>query len=127
VQALICSALLWSVGFLLIWITGIAPASHLLWAILGLSVMAIATAAYNPSASALVVDLAPESLRGVYLSINSLCWAVGYFIGPTVGGWAMDHTRWIAQTFWVSSALSVLLGIAILLYLGKVIRHLHDG
>jgi MFS family permease len=127
VQALICSALLWIVGFLLIWITGIAPTHHLLWAILGLSVMAIATAAYNPSASALVVDLAPESLRGVYLSINSLCWAVGYFIGPTVGGWAMDHTRWIAQTFWMVSALSVLLGIAILLYLGKVIRHLHDG
>lgn len=127
VQALICSALLWGIGFLLIGITGIAPASHLLWAILGLSVMAIATAAYNPSASALVVDLAPESLRGVYLSINSLCWAVGYFIGPTVGGWAMDPTRSIAQTFWVVSALSVLLGIAILLYLGKVIRQLHDG
>lgn len=127
VQALICSALLWGIGFLLIGITGIAPASHLLWAILGLSVMAIATAAYNPSASALVVDLAPESLRGVYLSINSLCWAVGYFIGPTVGGWAMDPTRSIAQTFWMVSALSVLLGIAILLYLGKVIRQLHDG
>jgi MFS family permease len=119
VQALICSALFWGVGFLLIWMTGIAPASHLLWAILGLSVMAIATAAYNPSASALVVDLAPESLRGVYLSINSLCWAVGYFVGPTVGGWAMDQNRGIAQTFWIASALSVLVGIAILLYLGK--------
>jgi MFS family permease len=127
VQALICSALLWGIGFLLIGITGTASTAHLVWAILGLSVMAIATAAYNPSASALVVELAPESLRGVYLSINSLCWAVGYFIGPTVGGWAMDQTRWIAQTFWIVSALSVLLGIAILLYLGKVIRYLHDG
>ncbi|MBD2070454.1 MFS transporter [Leptolyngbya sp. FACHB-671] len=127
VQALTCSALLWGIGFLLIGITGTASTAHLIWAILGLSVMAIATAAYNPSASALVVDLAPESLRGVYLSINSLCWAVGYFIGPTVGGWAMDQTRSIAQAFWMVSALSVLLGIAILLYLGKVIRHLDDG
>jgi len=123
VQALICSALLWGIGFLLIWATGIAPDGHLLWAISGLSVMAIATVAYNPSASALVVDLSPESLRGVYLSINSLCWAVGYFLGPTVGGWAMDQTRWIAQAFWLYSALSILIAVAILLYLGKVIRH----
>jgi len=123
VQALICSALLWGVGFLLIWITGIAPTGHLLWAVLGLSVMAIATVAYNPAASSIVVDLAPESLRGVYLSINSLCWAVGYFLGPTIGGWAMDQTRWIAQSFWIASALSVLIAIGILLYLGRVIRH----
>jgi MFS family permease len=123
VQALILSATLWAVGFILIWATGIAPTGHLLWAVSGLSVMAIATVAYNPSASSFVVDLAPESLRGVYLSINSLCWAVGYFIGPTIGGWAMDQNRWIAQAFWIASALSVLVGIGILLYLGNMMRH----
>jgi MFS family permease len=116
-QVLMISALLWGIGFILTWVTGVAPMGHLTWAILSLSVLAIATVAYMPSASSLVVDLAPISLRGVYLSVNSLCWAVGYFIGPAVGGWAMDQTQQIANAFWMVSALSVLIGIGILKYL----------
>lgn len=122
-QVLILSDLIWAVGFILVWLTGMVPTAHLLWALLSLGVMAIATVAYTPAASSLVAHLAPESLRGVYLSINSLCWAVGYFIGPTVGGWAMDQARPIADGFWLISAFSVLPGIAILRYLDRLIRH----
>jgi MFS family permease len=125
-QALIISALLWAIGFLLVWVTGILPGGTLLWAVFSLSIMAIATISYNPSASSLVVSLAPDSIRGVYLSINSLCWAVGYFIGPVIGGWAMDQSRRVAHSFWIAAALSVSLTIAILYYLERLLRRTRD-
>lgn len=116
------SALLWGVGFILIGFTGIAPSGHLVWAILGLGVFAIATVSYTPSASSLVTDLAPESQRGVYFSINSLCWALGYFIGPPLGGWALDQPRTVADGFWLSLALSVIITIIILQYLNRMLN-----
>ncbi|MBF2090101.1 MAG: MFS transporter [Synechococcales cyanobacterium K44_A2020_017] len=121
VWALIGSALFWGLGFLLIWFTGVTTTLALGWALAGLAVMAIATDAYTPAASALVVAIAPNALRGVYLSINSLCWAVGYFIGPTLGGWVLDQDRWIIDGFWLGSALSVLGAIAILLWLDRLL------
>jgi MFS family permease len=120
-QALTISALVWAVGFLLIWVTGIAPTGQIIWAALGMGVLAIATITYTPSASSLVVDIAPESLRGVYLSINSLCWAAGYAIGPPLGGWALDQPRFIAHSFWLILALSVVVTIAILQYLNRIL------
>jgi len=121
-QALIVSALLWGIGFILIWVTGMAQANHILWAGLGLAIMALAAVAYTPSSSSLVVDLAPEAMRGVYFSINSLCWAGGYFIGPTIGGWAMDQSRWVANSFWIIFALSI---IAVIVVLQSLDRLLH--
>lgn len=121
-QALIVSALFWGIGFILIWMTGISQTGHLIWAGLALAIMAIAVVSYTPSSSSLVVDLAPESMRGVYFSINSLCWAGGYFIGPTIGGWAMDQSRGIADGFWVIFALSVGVVVVILQYLDRLLR-----
>jgi MFS family permease len=121
VQALIGSAMFWAMGFGLVWVTGVVTWGHLTWAVLSLGVMAIATVVYMPAASSLVVALAPESLRGVYLSINSLCWAAGYFVGPVLGGWAMDQPQAIANGFWIAAALSVTVAIAILRYLGRVL------
>lgn len=126
-QALMLSALLWTTGFLLTWVTGTAPAGHLAWAILGLGVLAIATVAYTPAASALVVDLAPESQRGVYLSINSLCWAVGYLIGPPLGGFALDQPRPYADGFWLALALSVVIAMIILQYLNRILSKRQSG
>lgn len=116
-RALMISALIWAIGFVAIWATGIVSQGSLVWAVLGLSILAIATVAYTPAASSLVVELAPESLRGVYLSINSQCWAVGYFIGPPLGGWALDQSAWIAHSFWLGLAASVALALVILRYL----------
>lgn len=118
-QALIISALLWGIGFCLIWFTGVVEAATVAWALLALGVMAFATVAYTPIASALVVNLSPDHQRGVYLSINSLCWAVGYFIGPSLGGWALDQSPWIIDGFWIASAGSVLGAIAILVLLDQ--------
>ncbi len=120
--ALSFSAVIWAVGFVLIWMTGVSPDHHLGWAILATGVLAIATISYNPSASALVANLAPDSLRGVYLSINSLCWAGGYFIGPSLGGWALDQPRPWADSLWLFLALSVGIAIAILQYLQRILQ-----
>lgn len=118
-QALTVSAFFWAGGFVLIWATGATPTHSLAGAVFGLGVLAIATVAYTPAASSLVADIAPEALRGVYLSINSLCWAVGYFIGPPLGGFALDHSPWVAKSFWLTLALSTSGAIAILQILDR--------
>jgi MFS family permease len=120
IQALIFSLILWGIGFSLVWVTGISSSYALLWGILSLGVMSIAMAAYTPSASAFVADLAPKSLRGVYLSINSQCWAIGYLIGPPLGGWSLDRSASFAHGFWLVAAASVVVGILILQYLQRV-------
>lgn len=121
-QALSFSALMWALGFILVWVTGVATNYQVLWAILALGVFAIAIVSYTPFASALVTDLAPPSQLGVYFSMSSLCWAVGYFIGPPLGGWALDITPIFANNFWLGLALSVLVLIAILQYLNRILR-----
>jgi MFS family permease len=119
--ALTGSALLWAVGFTLIAATDISPPAHLIPAILGLGVLAIATVSYTPFASSLVVQLAPESLRGVYFSINAQCWAIGYFIGPPLGGWALDQSPAVAHSFWLALSLSAGVAILILQYLDRLL------
>ncbi|MEP0913408.1 MFS transporter [Leptolyngbya sp. GB1-A1] len=121
-QVLSVSAVFWAIGFLLVWLTGSLPGGTALWAGLSVAVMAIATIAYTPAASALVANLAPESMRGVYLSINSLCWAVGYFIGPIIGGWAMGQSIEIAHSFWLVGIGSVGVAIGILVYLDRSLK-----
>ncbi|WP_283765188.1 MFS transporter [Roseofilum capinflatum] len=113
-QGLMISLSVWSPSFLLIWITGGVSQGALFWAMSALAGVAIATALYTPSASALVVDLAPEDLRGTYLAINAQCWAIGYLIGPPLGGWVLDQSRIIIDGFWLAIAFSTLVGIWIL-------------
>lgn len=121
-QALSFSALMWALGFILVWVTGVATNHQLLWAIFALGVFAIAIVSYTPFASALVTDLAPPSQLGVYFSMSSLCWAAGYFIGPPLGGWALDRTPIFANNFWLGLALSVFGLIVILQYLNRMLR-----
>lgn len=119
-HALMISMLLFGSGFGLVWVTGNVASNAIIWAILALGILAIATVAYTPSASALVADLSPESLRGVYLSLNSQCWAIGYLIGPPLGGWALDRNEAIAHGFWLALAASIGIGLGILQYLYRV-------
>jgi len=126
-RALCLSALGWSLGFLCIFLAGIVSVGSLWWAGVGLSITAIATVLYLPSASAFVVDLAPASMRGIYLSINSQCWAIGYFFGPLVGGWALDQGGAIAHPFWMGMAVSCGLILALLSLLQRsAARHSHS-
>ena len=116
-RSLMISGGFWILGFVCITITGTTSSYQLLWASLGLGLFALAIVAYTPTASALIADLAPSSLRGVYTSINSLCWAVGYAIGPPLGGWALDRSTQFAHNFWLGLAATVPLVWAILWWL----------
>ncbi|MEM6839622.1 MAG: MFS transporter [Cyanobacteria bacterium P01_C01_bin.120] len=117
-RALMVSACLWGVGFTLIWATGMGVFGRAsLGGGLALAIMALAVTAYTPIASSFVVMLAPEALRGVYLSVNSMCWAIGYFIGPPIGGWALDQAQSIAHSFWLVAAATVVPLLAVLYYL----------
>jgi MFS family permease len=120
--ALTLSLILWAGGFVLVWVTGVVPTNPLIPAIFALGVLAIALVTYLPSASSYVADLAPESLRGVYLSLNSQCWAIGYFIGPPIGGWALDQSDYITNGFWLAAAASTIIGILILRYLNRILK-----
>ena len=137
-RALIFSLLLWGMGFILIWLTGFVQAGNFSWAILAMAVLAIATVAYNPAASSLVVELAPEQSRGIYLSLNSQCWAIGYFISPVLGGWVLERSlalrlpqsallpsqesHFLIDTFWLINAFSIIFGILVLMYLEKKMK-----
>lgn len=122
-RALMLSASLWGMGFTLVWATGIGIlGTATLGAALALAVMAIAITAYTPVASSFVVMLAPETLRGVYLSVNSMGWAIGYLIGPPLGGWALDQNRFVADGFWLAEALSIFIVLGALAHLDQQMR-----
>ncbi|MGD1949645.1 MAG: MFS transporter [Leptolyngbyaceae cyanobacterium] len=111
-HALMIALVFWAITFLTTWLVGQQFIPPLLFVIVGLTAMALGTVAYTPIASALVVGIAPPNLRGVYLSVNSMCWAVGYLIGPPLGGWALDHA--MAHQFWLWLVASTLGGGLIL-------------
>ena len=119
IQALTVSLIFWGIGFLSIWATGVTT-YPLVWAILALGIMSLAMVSYTPSASAFIADIAPESLRGIYLSLNSQCWAIGYFIGPSLGGYALDNSASFVRTYWLVCSGSIIVGILILQYLKKI-------
>jgi MFS family permease len=122
-QALTFSALCWGLSFAITGLAGIASMAAIAAAAVALGIMALATVSYTPSSSSLVVDLAPDNLRGVYFSVNSLCWAVGYAIGPPIGGWSIDQGEPFIHQFWLIAAASVAIAIAILLYLNHLLHH----
>ena len=121
INALIISLILWGIGFILVWLTGIVN-QPLILIILALGTMSLAMISYTPSASAFIADIAPESLRGVYLAINSQCWAIGYFIGPFIGGYALDQSANFVMSYWLTCAISIIIGIAILSHLKQLIN-----
>jgi MFS family permease len=123
-RSLMISGGFWVLGFICITITGTSNSYQLLWASLGLGMFALAIVCYTPTASALIADFAPSSLRGVYTSINSLCWAAGYAIGPPLGGWALDRSADFAHNFWLGLAATVPIVWLILWWLERLIKKL---
>ncbi|MDY6899469.1 MAG: MFS transporter [Cyanobacteriota bacterium] len=121
------SALLWAAGFICIWVSGVSSRDSIVWAALSLFLFALAIVSYTPSASALVSEIAPLGKRGVYFSINSLCWATGYLIGPPLGGLALDQSQSIINSFWLILAASVILTIAILRYLNHLLQSVENS
>lgn len=113
------SMLVWGTGFILVWVTGTVASMQVVWAIASLSVLSVAATIYKPFAPAIVAELAPESLRGAYLAISYQCWSIGYFVGPVLGGWAMDQSGAFAGGLWVVAATGAFLSLFILYFLGQ--------
>jgi MFS family permease len=105
---------LWAGTFLLIWATGTISANALVPAAAAFLLVAISEVVYAPSAIALVGEMAPADLRGVYFALESECWAIGFFIGPVLGGWALDHPHDFATAFWLWLIASATVAGAIL-------------
>ncbi|MFP4254602.1 MAG: MFS transporter [Halothece sp.] len=121
-EALTFSFSLWLIGFGLVWVTGVTSNAPLVIAIITLGILGLGLNSYTPAASSLVADIAPASMRGIYLSLNSQCWAIGFLIGPPMGGWALDQSRIITDSYWLVVALTTLIGILLLRYLNQLLK-----
>ncbi|MEB3288566.1 MAG: MFS transporter [Leptolyngbya sp.] len=120
-QGLMLSALAWGVGFGVVWLAGLGTAPAL-WASVALALMALAMVIHAPIGATLVAALAPDALRGVYLSVNSMGWAFGYLIGPPLGGWAIDQGLPTAHTYWLWLSASIGLALGTLAILDRRCR-----
>jgi predicted MFS family arabinose efflux permease len=63
-----------------------------------------------PTASTFVANIAPQDMRGRYMSIFSLSWGVAAGIGPIVGGFLNDTIS--PKAIWYGGGLISLLGAA---------------
>jgi MFS family permease len=77
-------------------------------------------------APALIADLSPLELRGLYQGIFGSAWGLSFLIGPILGGWAYEHIG--PQGLWLSCFV---LGCALALcylWMGNLAgRHIHDS
>ena len=122
VRILMVALLMWATGFCLVWVAGTNLNGQVAWSMLSLCWLALGAVIYVPFAAAIVAELAPPTLRGAYVAVSSQCWAIGYFVGPVLGGWAMDQTAAIAHQFWLWACLSTVFGFIILALFNHVYR-----
>lgn len=100
--AVLLSALgFWSLAFLLIWLVGTTSNYAMIVAFAAFALVALAEIFYGPSASTLMGNLAPVHLRGIYFALDSQCWAIGFLVGPALGGWALDHPTTLGTNLWL--------------------------
>ncbi|MGD1859758.1 MAG: hypothetical protein ACFB0E_07285 [Leptolyngbyaceae cyanobacterium] len=111
----------WCGGFGLVWLPQALPQVALAAIIGAFALLAIADIVYSPTASALVGDLAPAAQRGIYFSLESQCWAVGFLIGPTIGGWALDHPTAVGSNLWLYLVLSAAIAGGLLAALSRAL------
>jgi MFS family permease len=112
-KALMVSTGIWGIGFGLIALWHPVDQS-MIAALVALATFALATVIYKPTSSAWIAELSPPNLRGAYTAIAYQCWAIGYFIGPIFGGWALDQPIAITQRFWLIVGLTTGLGLIVL-------------
>ena len=105
-RALGASAILFAAGFFGIWMAGEGGDRAIMVVMVALSILSLGMVIYAPSGAAFVIDIAPPPLRGTYSAINSMCWAVGYGMGPSLGGMALDASPAIARQYWIYLVLS---------------------
>ena len=68
-----------------------ALASSLPLFALSVAIWTLGEIAATSVAPAIIADLSPVRLRGLYQGIFGAAWGLSYFIGPLAGGWVFDH------------------------------------
>jgi MFS family permease len=107
--AMAAAAVLLGLGF---GVTALADSSMLF--ALSVGIWTLGEIAASAVAPAIIADLAPVELRGLYQGIFGSAWGLSFFIGPLLGGWVFEHLG--ANVLWGSClALGLLLALG---YLG---------
>lgn len=71
-------------------------------------------------APAIIADLAPIDLRGLYQGVFGASWGLAHFLGPLAGGWVLQHQG--ARALWLGClGLGGLLAVGFMV-LGRVAR-----
>jgi MFS family permease len=76
-----------------------------------------------PTASTYTANLAPEDMRGRYMSILALTWGAGAMVGPLLGGFLNDNISPVS--IWYGGGAAGILGAIIFLVL--VLRTKHNN
>jgi MFS family permease len=85
-ETIAIAALLLGLGF------GVtALASNLAGFALSVAIWTLGEIAATSVAPAIVADLSPIELRGLYQGIFGAAWGLAYFLGPLVGGWVYEN------------------------------------
>jgi MFS family permease len=107
-KAMAASAVLLGLGFGFTTFANSAP----LFA-LSVAIWTLGEIAASAVAPAIIADLAPVELRGLYQGIFGSAWGLAFFIGPLLGGWVFEHLG--ANVLWGSClVLGLLLALGFL-------------
>jgi MFS family permease len=89
-RALCRAGALFALGLILFAAACSGPLRGMLMATVAMIVFTAGEMIHGPSADALVSSMAPQHLRGTYMSVNSATWALGLAIGPCISGPLLD-------------------------------------
>lgn len=117
ISILLVALTLWSLAFFLLWVTGITSTSALAFTISAFSLISLAEILYSPAGISLLGEMSPTNLRGIYFSLESQCWSIGFTIGPALGGWALDHPKTVGINLWLYLITGGLIASVILVLL----------
>jgi MFS family permease len=83
----------WAGAFLGVWAGGAWLTGNQAAIVFGVAVgvFAIAECLHGAIYAPLVVDLAEPQLLGRYMAFSSSTWQIGFFVGPAVGGFVLQH------------------------------------
>ncbi|WKZ48918.1 MAG: MFS transporter [Anaerolineales bacterium] len=68
-----------------------ALADNLILFMLSVAIWTVGEIAATSVAPAIIADLSPVELRGVYQGIFGAAWGLAYFVGPLAGGWIYER------------------------------------
>jgi MFS family permease len=117
-RALAAMSTIWALAWLIVmgaglWFEAVAAAALFIVAV---ALFGIGECVLGPAQSALVADLAPEGLRGRYLALLTNSYAVGFALGPAVGGLILDVSP---PALWATAASTLFLAALVALRLDR--------